>query len=231
MLKWDITWPLLWSILMLLLSNAEGKVVVISAESSMTELRVSNELLTQDEEVVEEAEIKCIHEKGLDFTQLDMVSTKELEDNTLASCVTHCLTEHPQRSHILISYENRAVVSDGFICICADEAAFYNRTEVLSEGKCDKRCPDNDEYRCGDAGDDVLSVYCLKRGCLPREERLVPVCAVRMPHDPHGCIASAEVSWAHAHNVRNFSADVNDDTACVWECHDHHPSAMYSLTR
>ncbi len=39
------------------------------------------------------------------------------------------------------------------------------------------------------------------------------------------------MSWAHAHNVRNFTASVEDDTACIWECHDRHASSMYSLTR
>ncbi len=92
-------------------------------------------------------------------------------------------------------------------------------------------CPIHQSYRCGDAGDDVLSVYCLRRGCRPPEENVSPICAVRRPHDPHGCVHAQQVSWAHAHNVRNFTAGVEDDSACIWECHDHHASAMYSLTR
>ena len=74
----------------------------------------------------------------------------------------------------------------------------------------------------------MLSVYCLKPSCLTSAE---PICSKRLPHDAHGCVHVDKISWAHAHNVRNFSAGINGHSACVWECHDHHPSAMYSLTR
>ena len=49
-------------------------------------------------------------------------------------------------------------------------------------------------HRCGDAKEDILSAYCLHRGCkqsgdlAPNE----PICARRLPHDIHGCIKVKE---------------------------------------
>ncbi len=117
-----------------------------------------------------------------------MVNNDHLRSKTLRSCAEHCLETHPLRSHLLIAYKKRAVLSDHFICACADESAYEGLAPVLPEAKCVKECPDDGRYRCGDAGNDVLSVYCLKRGCLPGEVLEEPVCAKRMPHDPHGCV-------------------------------------------
>ena len=73
-------------------------------------------------------------------------------------------------------------------------------------------------FRCGNADDNILSVYCLKHECLPRAIKDAPICETRLPHDSHGCIHSTLIDWRKAHNVRNFSAAHNDHSACVWEC-------------
>ncbi len=73
-------------------------------------------------------------------------------------------------------------------------------------------------------------MYCVHRSCLgPSSEKAI--CGQRRPHDPHGCVSAQSIDWRAAHNVRNFSAVTDDATACVWECHDRHPHAVYSLTR
>lgn len=83
--------------------------------------------------------------------------------------------------------------------------------------------------RCGDAEASMMSVYCLHHSCA--HDQSEPICQHRRPHDSHGCVSGHFIDWSHAHNVRNFSADTNNHLACVWECHDHHARAMYSLTR
>ena len=72
--------------------------------------------------------------------------------------------------------------------------------------------------RCGNADKDILSVYCLKGECQPKYIRDSPICGTRLPHDSHGCIDGSLIDWKKAHNVRNFSASINDHSACVWEC-------------
>ena len=73
-------------------------------------------------------------------------------------------------------------------------------------------------FRCGNADKDILSVYCLKSECRPKHIRDAPICETRLPHDSHGCIQGNLIDWKKAHNVRNFSASINDHSACVWEC-------------
>lgn len=73
-------------------------------------------------------------------------------------------------------------------------------------------------FRCGNADDNILSVYCLKHECLSRDVKDKPICEKRKPHDSHGCIESSLIDWRRAHNVRNFSAPHNDHIACGWEC-------------
>ena len=72
--------------------------------------------------------------------------------------------------------------------------------------------------RCGNEDKKILSVYCLKGECQPNDIRDAPICGTRLPHDSHGCIDGSLIDWRKAHNVRNFSASINDHSACVWEC-------------
>ena len=73
-------------------------------------------------------------------------------------------------------------------------------------------------FRCGDADKEIMSVYCLESRCEAKNIRDAPICRTRLPHDSHGCIEGNLIDWRRAHNVRNFSASINDHSACVWEC-------------
>ena len=73
-------------------------------------------------------------------------------------------------------------------------------------------------FRCGDADKEIMSVYCLESRCEAKNIRDAPICGTRLPHDSHGCIEGNLIDWRRAHNVRNFSASINDHSACVWEC-------------
>ncbi len=44
---------------------------------------------------------------------------------------------------MLVSYLDRALLSDLFVCACADEEAFKDRAEVLPLSSCDRMCPDD----------------------------------------------------------------------------------------
>ena len=72
--------------------------------------------------------------------------------------------------------------------------------------------------RCGNADKNILSVYCLKTECRPKRIQEEAICKTRLPHDSHGCIDGTLIDWKKAHNVRNFSASIDEHTACVWEC-------------
>ena len=73
-------------------------------------------------------------------------------------------------------------------------------------------------FRCGDADRSIMSVYCLESRCEAKSIRDAPICGTRLPHDSHGCVEGNLIDWRKAHNVRNFSASINDHSACVWEC-------------
>ena len=155
-----------------------------------------------------------------------MADVSNFDEYSLEECVNYCLLETKSAKFALVSYSRHAILGDKFICACADDVAAFDNVRRLQEMECDQFCPGSGKYKCGDAGDDVLSVYPLVRN--PDEP---PVCSVRLPHDAHGCVSPRDVDWSHAHNVRNFSAAENDESACVWECHDHHPSSFYALAR
>ena len=86
------------------------------------------------------------------------------------------------------------------------------------------------DFRCGDAKNNLLSIYCIHASCQA-DGGATPICQKRLPHDSHGCVRNRDINWDKAHNVRNFSALTNGPTACIWECRDNHPHAMYSLAR
>ena len=62
--------------------------------------------------------------------------------------------------------------------------------------------------RCGDAENDILSVYCVHHSCQGGGLHL---CDKRLPHDNHGCIKRDQIHWDKAHNVRNFSTKAKGD--------------------
>ena len=64
--------------------------------------------------------------------------------------------------------------------------------------------------RCGDAQNDILSVYCVHHSCL-EEKKDVTLCEKRLPHDTHGCIKGDHIQWGQVHNVRNFSTKAKGD--------------------
>ena len=39
------------------------------------------------------------------------------------------------------------------------------------------------------------------------------------------------VDWTRTHNTRNFSANADGDSACIWECLDNHLGSIFALTR
>ena len=154
-----------------------------------------------------------------------MADVSTFKSYSLKECVNFCLLETESAKFALVSYSRHAILGDKFICACSKDFAAFEKVKQVPESACDQKCPGGN-YKCGDAGDDVLSVY-----RLIRHPDSPPVCSIRLPHDPHGCVAPKNIDWSHAHNVRNFSAAENDESACVWECHDHHPSSLYAIAR
>jgi len=175
---------------------------------------------------------RCLTEKGLDLYggTFVMAPTETFTRESFGQCLHFCMTHAPAQSHLLISYYNALLIGDKFNCMCSDEENLSNTTE-LSDVKCDVQCPYS-SYKCGDAKEDFLSAYCLKRGC--KESDLAanePICARRLPHDIHGCIKHDFVDWSRSHNARNFTAALEGDSACIWECRDNHMGAIFALTR
>ena len=39
------------------------------------------------------------------------------------------------------------------------------------------------------------------------------------------------IDWTRTHNTRNFSANADGDSACIWECLDNHLGSIFALTR
>ncbi len=72
-----------------------------------------------------------------------------LQSKSISACASHCLSEFPSRSHMLIGFKSRALLSDQFVCACADEEAFSGRVDVLPLSRCDQACPDKPVSRSG----------------------------------------------------------------------------------
>ncbi len=90
-------------------------------------------------------EASCIAEKGLDFSTVDMADVTKLPSESMASCVNYCLGRHPDKSHLLISYYNAALVGDQFNCLCANKDTFA-KNKRLPGTDCDRKCP-NSQYK------------------------------------------------------------------------------------
>eukprot|EP00095_Tigriopus_kingsejongensis_P006018 maker-scaffold671_size114370-snap-gene-0.33 protein:Tk06018 transcript:maker-scaffold671_size114370-snap-gene-0.33-mRNA-1 annotation:"aldose 1-epimerase" len=172
----------------------------------------------------EALESRCMSEKGLDVHHLLLAENSQLEKYSFSECLDFCLKNDQTTNftHMMIGYHD-GTFYDKFKCLCGSKEAIQD--DIHGEF-CDERCP-NSRHKCGNANNHVLSVYCLYHSCATEE----PICQQRLPHDTHGCVMSSQINWQKAHNVRNFSGNTNDHTACVWECHDNHPYSMYSLTR
>ncbi|TRY70110.1 hypothetical protein TCAL_01190 [Tigriopus californicus] len=172
-------------------------------------------------------ESRCIKEKGLVFQHLSLADTQNFKQYSFQECLWFCLQDdNADKTHMLIGYSS-GIFSNKFNCLCAKQQALNSAVQV-NPGYCDVMCPQS-KFKCGNANDDFLSVYCMYKSC--QDDSQEPICKKRMPHDFHGCLDGSNIQWKYAHNVRNFTAHSNHHSACIWECHDNHPFAIYSLTR
>lgn len=84
--------------------------------------------------------LNCVKEQNFDFTDMVLVNPQDLTSSTAEGCVKACLTHHPNKSHALVSFYSRQILSDIFKCLCATAKAI-KATPVVAESKCFRTCP------------------------------------------------------------------------------------------
>merc|ERR1712107_762486 len=94
---------------------------------------------------------------------LVMAPTETFTEESFGQCLHFCMSNAPAQSHLLISYYNALLFGDKFNCMCTNGENLSNTTQ-LSDMECDVQCPYSN-YKCGDAKENILSGYCLHRGC------------------------------------------------------------------